>query len=69
MSTGQKFSRNKKRSPSMAKYNGENRWERTKAKRVARHAKAVAAKKLSPCTTHGQARALRRARLTSPSLL
>lgn len=69
MASGQKFGRNKKRSGSMAKYNAESRWEKNKARRIARHKKAVEAKKLSPCKTHGQARALRRARLTSPSLL
>lgn len=64
MASGQKYGRNKKRSGSMAKYNGEMRWEKNKALRIARHKKAVEKKKLqyaSPLApTRGATRTARR---------
>lgn len=58
---GRKFGRSK-RGGSMARYNAESRWTTNAKKRIARHKKAVEAKKANPPKVpRGSARASRRA--------
>lgn len=52
-----------KRQPARTAYRAGARWEINKAKRIARHKKAVAAAKAPPKVPRGTARAARRAKI------